>query len=287
MCIHIDLFNQYVFWTSRKRLVDAACFPSSTTDYGPWENAWGVYYYSPGICPQGWSQAATLSSSFGKGNTQLKIGASTTAVVCCPSGLSYSSDGHACGPTFWTTTSRLLYINPSLNALNSWVSTDANTPLTTMVSGSPYIIFGDGIPVWWQASDLKAFSSAATITSISPSITDTLTPTLKSSSNSKTSTQTSLSSSLQTTQPANTSSSNNGLSTGAEITIGVTIALFILALSAGAAKYFIRKRKEKRARMGSSSSTMSGVIKLSERGRELGAEGAVSELYVEEGGGRT
>ncbi|APA09131.1 hypothetical protein sscle_04g039010 [Sclerotinia sclerotiorum 1980 UF-70] len=311
-CLSTLTFSTDMYFGHRdKGYVDAACFPSSTTDYGPWENAWGVYYYSPGICPQGWSQAATLSSSFGKGTTQLKLGDETTAVVCCPSGFSYSSDGHACGSTFWSTTSTLFYINPSLNALNSWVSTDANTPLTTRASGSPYIIFGDGIPIWWQASDLQVFSSAAAAPSITPSMTATSTATLgsgadsatltqtsprspmqttqpenTSSSDSETSTQTSSSSSLQTPQPANTSSSNNGLSVGSGIAIGVAIALFALGLSAGIAKCFLSKRKQKKARMESSSSMMTGVINLSEHGREMVNRGPVSELYVEEGGRR-
>jgi hypothetical protein len=39
---------------------------------------------SPAVCPQGWSRAATVTSSFGVSGVQLSLGTDTTAVVCCP-----------------------------------------------------------------------------------------------------------------------------------------------------------------------------------------------------------
>ncbi|KAI9642169.1 hypothetical protein NHQ30_008971 [Ciborinia camelliae] len=277
-CVSTLTFGECMYFGHQgESYVDAACYPSSTTEYGTGETAWRVYYYSPAFCPQGWSQAATLTSSFGFLNTQLQIGASTTVVVCCPSGFSYSDFAHACGSTFWSTTSKLLYINPSLDAINQWVATDANTPLTTMASGIPYKVLGDGIPVWWQASDLKAFSSAVTITSTS-SLSTIQTLSIQTSAIKTSSIQIPSTSLPQdTTPPANTNGSSTGLSTGEKIAIGVITPLFILAITAGVAIYCIRKRQGTRART-KSRPPMNHEVP-GQRG-ELGTEGAVSELCV-------
>lgn len=147
-----------------------------------------------------------------------------------------------------------------------------------MASADPYIVYGDGIAIWWQQSDLEVFALAATMTS-GPSNTDT--------SASTSPTQTASSSFSQATQSENTTPSTSTLSTGAKIAIAVIIPLFIIASAAGFAIYCIRNRKVQRKRTGSSSPMMQmdNGIKMPEHQRELGTDGAVSELYVGHGDG--
>ncbi|PQE05116.1 hypothetical protein CJF31_00006096 [Rutstroemia sp. NJR-2017a BVV2] len=142
--------------------IDSACYPNNITDSGgSGTSAWELYYYSPAVCPFGWSHAKTITSSFGGSNgIFLSIGPSTIAVVCCPLGFRYVNYDHACGSSFSSTTSILYYIK------------------TVIISGSePYFVMEDGIPIWWQASDLENLSEApATLTSTSSSPTSTILP---------------------------------------------------------------------------------------------------------------
>ncbi|CZR69612.1 uncharacterized protein PAC_19512 [Phialocephala subalpina] len=204
--------------------LDTACYPASTSSLGP--HAWDVYYYSPAQCPSGFSQATSVTNSyFGRAATQLTLGADTTAMVCCPSGYHYRADGHACQSSILSTTTKILYIDPVLNN-NVWYSTDANTPSTTTITRtgtSTYWVLGDGIPVWWQSSDLKAFA-AATQTS-SPISANTQT----------TSTQ---------SQTQTGTSKSSGLTSGAKIGIGIGIPLAVIAI--GLVGFFLYFRRRQR-----------------------------------------
>lgn len=51
------------------------------------------------------------------------------------------------------------YIQPSLDN-TVWYSTSAD-PAYTFTATGPYAVFGSAIPVWWQSSDLVAFTAIA------------------------------------------------------------------------------------------------------------------------------
>jgi len=137
--------------------------------------------------------------------------------------------------SFSSTTSTLRYISPSLNN-NVFFNTDGNSELkTTVVKNDSYTIYGDGIPVWWQSSDLKAFAAATG-------------PTPTSGSPTTTGTQQTLSNTSQTSSPTSSpsaTSSSSGLSSGAKIGIGIGIPLGVIAIGAIAFFLFFRRRGRK------------------------------------------
>jgi hypothetical protein len=134
-----------------------------------------------------------------------------------------SGAGHQCQSAFTSTSSTLLYISPVLND-NAWYSTDGAS--TTTATASPiYNVYGDGIPVWWQSSDLAAFAAATG---------QPTTPTNSPTSSSRTTT----SSTPSSTPPART----NSLTSGAKIGIGVGIPIVVIALGILAFIWFKRSR---------------------------------------------
>ncbi|KUJ13118.1 uncharacterized protein LY89DRAFT_785617 [Mollisia scopiformis] len=221
----LTLFNsQFYFGHRAEGYFDTACYPSSTSSLAA--DAWDVYYYSPAQCPSGWAQATSIAYSFGRSATQLSLGSDTTAVVCCP-GYFYVGNDHACQSNIASTTTSVLYISPVLNN-NLWYSTDGNAPSTTTITEtatSANWILGDGIAVWWQSSDLKAFA-AATGTSSTPT---------QSTGTQSTSTA---------THSVTSTPSSHGLSSGAKIGIGIGIPLGVIALGLiGFFVYFRRRRR--------------------------------------------
>ncbi|PQE22761.1 transmembrane alpha-helix domain-containing protein [Rutstroemia sp. NJR-2017a BVV2] len=254
-----------------------------------------MYYYSPGVCPEGYATATTFTSSWGRLDTILAIGSDTTVALCCPSKFSYASDGHACVSTFASITSKLTYINPQLDANNQWTSTSASPPLITTASGDPYHIYGDGIPIMWQESDLKAFAEAATATS---STSTTISTSLSAGLPAQTATT-----NTTTTLPKTTSAPT--LSTGAKIAIGLVVPAVVIAVVAVVAIWFIRKRKRGiNAGLGSGvdgeQGSSSQMMMMREQGKfdpdrkgvleerlrsELGADQPAGELYGERGMG--
>ncbi|KAF8851838.1 hypothetical protein BDZ45DRAFT_695594 [Acephala macrosclerotiorum] len=209
--------NQIYFGHRGGGYLDTACYPAN----------------SPAQCPSGWAQATSITNSyFGRDATQLTLGTDTTAIVCCPSGYFYVGDGHACQSNIASTTTTILYIDPVLNN-NIWYSTDAKTPSTTtmtMTGTSAYWVLGDGIAVWWQSSDLKAFAGATQTSS--PTSTNTQTTTTHSQT------------STETSKPS-------GLTSGAKIGIGVGIPLAVIAIGlVGFFLYFRRRRRTPVAQTG-------------------------------------
>ncbi|KAM3067644.1 hypothetical protein ACMFMG_000042 [Clarireedia jacksonii] len=288
-CVSTYTFGTVMYFGHNvESYIDPACYPSSTTEYGNGQAAWYVYYYSPGVCPEGYATATTFTSSWGRSNTLLAIGSDTTVALCCPSKFSYASDGHACVSTFSSITSKLTYINPQLNAINQWVSTSASPPLITTASGDPYHIYGDGIPIMWQESDLKAFAEAATAT---PSTATTISTSLSAGLPAQTA-STTASTNTTTTLPKPTSAPT--LSTGAKIAIGLVVPGIVIAVVAAVAIWFIRKRKRGRNAAlelgvdGEQGSRSQMMMMMGEQGkfdpdRKGGFEGNVrSELVAEQ-----
>jgi hypothetical protein len=139
-------------------------------------------------------------------------------------GYFYVEDDQRCQSAFTYTTSTLNEIDPVLSN-QVWYSTAPNPPLVTTVVADPvYNVFGSGIPVWWQSSDLEAFAKA-TRGSSSPSTMQSSIPTKSTSS-------------ATTTPTPNTS--HNGLSTGAKIGIGIGIPLTRITI--GIVAFFITFR---------------------------------------------
>ncbi|KAH7321970.1 hypothetical protein BKA65DRAFT_556302 [Rhexocercosporidium sp. MPI-PUGE-AT-0058] len=202
---------------------DPACYPASTTDRGL--AGWDLYYYSPAQCPSGWASATRLVSSIGQGGTFLTIGSETTAVVCCPSNFHYFGAGHQCQSAFTSTSSTLIYITPTMNGNNQWTDTSLAAPRTLVATADPdYNVFNDGIPIFYQESDLAAFARATS----SPS---TSTPSRAASGTAS-----------PTSRASASSTSSTGLSTGAKIGIGIGIPLAVIALGIVGAFFWLRRR---------------------------------------------
>jgi hypothetical protein len=90
---------------------------------------------------------------------------------------------HACSSSFASTQSIIFYISAVIND-NTWYSTDAKYSIydCNRPTAAYYYVFGDGIPAWYQSSDLAAFSapletSFTTTSSSSIAITTKSTPT--------------------------------------------------------------------------------------------------------------
>lgn len=208
---------------------DGACYPASTTDRGL--AGWDIYYYSPAQCPSGWTGARTATSTFGRDRTYLSLGKETTAVVCCPSGYAYDGSDHQCRSAFTSTTSKLAYISPTTNGNNQWTNTAASNVGTTIAAANPtYNVYGDGVAVWWEQSDLAIFAAAsAEATTTSPTTSPTVSPTTTQKVS-------------PTSSPSPSPTGSSGLSTGAKIGIGVGIPLAVIAIGIIGAFVWFRKR---------------------------------------------
>ncbi|KAE8442742.1 hypothetical protein EG329_002882 [Mollisiaceae sp. DMI_Dod_QoI] len=211
---------------------DPACYPAGSvgTTYLETSSNWGVYYYSPAICPSGWVTAATFTSTFlglGPSLTEaIPLGTDTSAFLCCPTNFGYQNIGHAC-TSIALPGETISYIYPTQAGL----SQDRGTVTTSSVRATTTIAC-DGIPIWWQDADAAVLSAASTISSAS-STSSTATNTQSSSA----------SSTASNTATGTPSPSKSGLSTGAKAAIGVCIPVVFLALLAGVFWFFRTRRK--------------------------------------------
>ncbi|CAK7265641.1 hypothetical protein SEPCBS57363_001686 [Sporothrix epigloea] len=191
------------------------CFPSgwaSTSDA----------YFSPGICPSGYTQACQ------------NVTGSETRATCCPTGFECGTD------TYWpwyvtnlctyplTTSQVLVYTTSILGEGNAvFTSTEDNQGINAF-----------GIQIRYQSTDFVSSSSTAapssTATSSTASVTGQSTGSGSSSSASPTGTGNS---------SGDSSSSSSGLSTGAKAGIGIGVALGVLALLGCIVFLFVRKRR--------------------------------------------
>ena len=71
-----------------KGIIDTSCYPMGTMRSQEIvdKTAWGLYYYSPAVCPGGWDTVTKYTSGIPHENslTTLSVGKETTAVLCCP-----------------------------------------------------------------------------------------------------------------------------------------------------------------------------------------------------------
>ncbi|KAH7393817.1 hypothetical protein DE146DRAFT_633768 [Phaeosphaeria sp. MPI-PUGE-AT-0046c] len=177
-CTRTLTYNQeQVYFGHYHEPYDEACIALGTlkaSEIAP-ATMWGEYYYSPAICPMGWTVAATFRSSFlftrlGTGVPSayhLPLGPDTSAALCCPSYVNRGypawgrSDDHVCASSI-TRGQSIKFIAPSLAGLIY----NAGSPMTTTATGLT-LVKGDGIPIWWQSTDTEMLSSVAAATSTS------------------------------------------------------------------------------------------------------------------------
>ncbi|KAH8800410.1 hypothetical protein F5884DRAFT_758017 [Xylogone sp. PMI_703] len=197
---------------------DPACYPSSISA----GSEWNLYYYSPAQCPQGWTGVTTFTGSF--------TGDTLDISLLFP----------------WDPTPLQFFVahrNQSIRSLTfSAFSNYACRDYSHLDFGvwtpdtSTWTIFGDGIPVWWQNSDLALFSAAASTASSIVTTTGTTTGTNSQPTSSSTNTVTS----------TPTPSPSSGLSSGAKIGIGIGVPLAAIAIGCiGFACYIRRRRRNK------------------------------------------
>ncbi|KAH8590629.1 hypothetical protein B0O99DRAFT_721342 [Bisporella sp. PMI_857] len=135
---------------------------------------------------------------------------------------------------------------PKTNENKNWIETDSKTS-TGVISGT---VWGDGLPVWHQQSDLTLFAAASS-TSSSISSSSTITTSSSSISPSSTSVPATTSPSIsgaatQTADAANRGKDNGdgGLSTGGIIAICIVIpATVMVAAIFGFYFYYTRKKR--------------------------------------------
>ncbi|RDW65038.1 hypothetical protein BP6252_10689 [Coleophoma cylindrospora] len=206
-------------------VADTSCYPKSSGEKRT--SDWDMYYYSPGICPDGWSHAATFSSSYpGISHSALSIASETTAVLCCPLGYQYLVDGfgHQCWSSL-TSGSTYIYTPLDSNSLPGGPiqTRSADGLIQITINSTASSAFGDGVPIWWQSTDPTVFPLVGTTPT-----TWVVTPTLSNSTPSL--------------RPSKSNSPTNGTSTSVKIGVGVAVPLILIALVLGIVLY-IRHHK--------------------------------------------
>ncbi|KUJ14473.1 uncharacterized protein LY89DRAFT_736507 [Mollisia scopiformis] len=243
---------------------DTACFPTPTLTTSSVQ--WNLYYYSPVIsCPSGWYTAAVATSSFGGlSDTYLSIGSATTAALCCPSGYTALNYDHQCDSQFPLGTNTILYKNPSSAINGDWVvPTTVDTALyvaATASATSYWTVFGDGIPIWFEARDLSTATQTSTPTPTTSPISSTTSA---------------------------TSTGSSGLTTGAKAGIGIGVSLGVVTIAALIGWFlFRRKRRYDAVNRGTPVRELES-IGSEKRNSELPAQDVsrpvVHELYSDEG----
>ncbi|KAH8901520.1 hypothetical protein GQ53DRAFT_757144 [Thozetella sp. PMI_491] len=191
------------------------CFPSG------WEPT-STAYFSPGICPSGYTTACSSVVSSGA--------ATETRATCCPKG--YSCQTGTDWP--WFSTDLCEYKVPSTVTFQYTTSIVGQGVVTTShAGGGQQAINAFGVQIRWQSTDFVSTTSTAS-TSASTG-----------SSNSPAQTQTS---GAQSDAPSSApAAASDGLPTGAKAGIGVGVALVVLLLLAGVALLWRRRRSQKAA----------------------------------------
>ncbi|KAI1399133.1 hypothetical protein F4819DRAFT_430556 [Hypoxylon fuscum] len=198
----------------------SSCFPDN---YSPYQNQ----YYSPGICPAGYTRACeSLSTSASHTATQ---------AVCCPIGnyicaSTSSSYSYPWGPTLGCMSVYLVDTATHFTTLiDTLEGTETAGDLTSLKA--PGTIMAYGIRI--QNSQTTTTDGAATTTTTSGSASDSL--------------QTSSSAIASATGEAQQDSSSSGLSTGAAAGIGVGVAIGIMALGGIILWMFWSRRRKRQA----------------------------------------
>lgn len=150
-------FCQQPWWTFRgtPAVSSSVCMPGNWVDY--FGNRRG--FYSPGICPQGYTEgcflpaSAATSSADGKPWNGGPMLAGETARVCCPAGYSCFEDTTTDAAVRWRKC-----ITTAADPLTTFVRVQDGT--TTVTTTTPALAFA--IQVRWQSSDLSILETDPT-----------------------------------------------------------------------------------------------------------------------------
>ncbi|KAJ9145397.1 hypothetical protein NKR23_g5377 [Pleurostoma richardsiae] len=201
------------------------CYPPGFDTYS---------WYSPGICPSGFSQIPDVSSTL---TFFPSVGTSEHAAYCCMSGFTKTDWEDNCVSSWSGAYQFATY------AVQNYQVRSLYTTSGTLDGRS--IVEHDPIQIRWKDGDFAAEVSNSTVTA--------------TTSGAKNSSSTTVSSTTSSTIPASTSSSGvdegnstrptnkSGLSTGAKAGIGVGIALGVIILLLVAFFCWRRYRKARRA----------------------------------------
>lgn len=206
------------------------CFPPN---HNPNRSIDPVGWYSPGVCPSGYSAAlvsttteSALESQYSSDGFSISSIADETTVWCCPAGYSMPWPGiigcsslaenivvTSCSDNSYTRTTTQ---NPSLGPVTFWTC-ESDKTISTSASVLP--AYADPIYVKYRPSDLPVLQKVS--------------PTWGEWANAKATVTGATSSSGAQTGSAS-SISSGGLSQDAKIAIGVTIPVVVISLVLGA-----------------------------------------------------
>ncbi|KAI1184532.1 hypothetical protein F5B17DRAFT_78359 [Nemania serpens] len=176
------------------------CFPPNYTDD---ENK----YYSPGICPAGYTAACAYPApGLGGGQT------SVTTATCCPTGFACQSSRVAwLGSTFACTSKIISFLGPQVFVVDSFT---LSTSTATILEDEHAVANAFGIQIQYRYEDFISTSTtvSSTTVSTSSSTTSTIQPTISDSPD---------------------QNHQGGLSTAAAIGIGVGVGFAALLLIGG------------------------------------------------------
>jgi hypothetical protein len=224
---YTNLFQYDISWPAGGR-----CFPSGRPT-GSFQG--DDFYYSPGLCPKGW----TSYQSGMRSNDGIE-----TVAMCCPSGFTRTSDFDIVGSSEFTAcNSKILAVATVTAVVVSGPNPDVipGNPIGTIVPSTvtDFVLttgVGKGAPpfyIRYRAGDFAIPSSTSSHSTIPTS----------SSSLSKNPTSTS----SQFPAPTPAPNLNVGLSNGARIGLGVGIPMAIIILAAIVTTIWIRRCRQKRS----------------------------------------
>ncbi|KAI1209944.1 uncharacterized protein F4807DRAFT_79302 [Annulohypoxylon truncatum] len=211
----------------------SSCFPTS---FVPWDDN----YYSPGICPSGYTYACTAG-----------VGNGGTAATCCP--ISYqcrigrvSSDPAAC---------ESLMLTDSSYTVSQYISSGSETwsSLVTKFYASGNFVFAGGAIVRRASNDPGWYH----IDSVSGTVSELATPTTSST----TTTNSRVSSGLTQGVTKDNTGTSTSLSTGAKAGIGIGVSLGVLVIiGIVVTAYLIGKRKRQAIQGDTSNPSLHGGL---------------------------
>lgn len=202
------------------------CYPPAYSDPVIGLSTVLYQYYSPAICPSGWSSASTGFSSSGS--------VTATNIACCPSGYQFRTGNlNLCQSTFATSFSvSCAYAN--VTSLPNSYSTGPTATSTFSFSLPCATSCSNGVWPFYlqvQASDASVFAVSTSSASASHSSTGV----------------------------SSSAGHSSGLSTGAKIGIGLGVPIAVLAIAAIAAVCLLRRRHKSSTGQASNSNVNHGA----------------------------
>ncbi|KAK3683682.1 hypothetical protein B0T22DRAFT_256677 [Podospora appendiculata] len=232
----------YQIWTnSQSNYVQGPLFPSQSDCFPSGYDASPGSYYSPGVCPRGYTSACTRTAATEDTGTE-------TAVVCCPGGpVSYTCIGSDTLAPLGCTTSW----KDAKAVIGVTVISDGSSVRSTTVTETEGGFAAYGIQVRFRETDA---GPPVTKADFLPSQTQSSTFSTATLTATTTPTNTAQSTTIATIVPpaASTDSQaqtkSDGVSTGAAIGIGVGSAIAALLATCSIGTFFYLRWRRKRRR---------------------------------------